>query len=79
RQRRHGVLDGRGVSLSVYDVQHPVPPLSKDAPPGFQAERKALQQLRKAVRKGEMPMELYEEERVRQAEAHAPASKGEPR
>ncbi|CAM3426196.1 CPBP family glutamic-type intramembrane protease [Corallococcus soli] len=73
------LLDGRGVSLSVYDVQHPVPPLSKDAPPGFQAERKALQQLRKAVRKGEMPMELYEEERVRQAEAHAPASKGEPR
>ncbi|RKH39872.1 CPBP family intramembrane metalloprotease [Corallococcus llansteffanensis] len=67
-----GLVDGRGVSLSVYDIQHPVPPLSKDADPGLQAERKALQQLRKSVRKGELPMEAYEEERLRQAQAHAP-------
>ena len=67
-----GLVDGRGVSLSVYDIQHPVPPLSKNADPGLQAERKALQQLRKAVRKGELPMEVYEEERLRQSQAHAP-------
>ncbi|WP_233583567.1 type II CAAX endopeptidase family protein [Corallococcus sp. CA053C] len=67
-----GLVDGRGVSLSVYDIQHPVPPLSKNADPGLQAERKALQQLRKSVRKGELPMEVYEEERLRQAQAHAP-------
>ncbi|MCY1041807.1 type II CAAX endopeptidase family protein [Corallococcus sp. bb12-1] len=71
------LVDGRGVSLSVYDIQHPVPPLAKDADPGLQAERKALQQLRKSVRKGEMPMELYEEERLRQSKAHAPELKGE--
>ncbi|WP_233602279.1 CPBP family intramembrane glutamic endopeptidase [Corallococcus sp. CA047B] len=67
-----GVVDGRGVSLSVYDVQHPVPPLGKNAAPGLQAERKALHQLRRSVRKGEMPMELYEEERLRQSKAHEP-------
>jgi uncharacterized protein len=72
-----GLVDGRGVSLSVYDVQHPVPPLKKDADPALQAERKALRQLRASVRKGEVPMEAYEEERLRQSEAANPP-KGRP-
>ncbi|WP_375758322.1 type II CAAX prenyl endopeptidase Rce1 family protein [Corallococcus exercitus] len=72
------LVDGRGVSLSVYDVQHPVEPLGKNADPALQAERKALRQLRDAVRRGEVPMEAYEEERLRQSEAHGPG-KGKPR
>ncbi|WP_304503237.1 type II CAAX endopeptidase family protein [Corallococcus sp. Z5C101001] len=72
------VVDGRGVSLSVYDVQHPVTPLKKDADPALQAERKALQQLRVAVRKGQAPMERYEEERLRQSEAYGPPDKKKP-
>ncbi|MFB1484751.1 type II CAAX prenyl endopeptidase Rce1 family protein [Corallococcus sp. RDP092CA] len=71
-----GLVDGRGVSLSVYDVQHPVEPLGKNADPALQAERKALRQLRNAVRRGEAPMEAYEEERLRQSEA---PKKGRPR
>ncbi|WP_223645239.1 type II CAAX endopeptidase family protein [Corallococcus sp. EGB] len=73
-----GLVDGRGVSLSVYDVQHPVEPLGKDADPALQAERKALRQLRAAARRGEVPMEAYEEERLRQSEGQAPA-KDKPR
>jgi membrane protease YdiL (CAAX protease family) len=63
-------VDARGISLNFYDVQHPLPELEKDSPPGLQAERKALQVLRGAARRGETPMEAYREERERQAHAH---------
>ncbi|MGE6763365.1 CPBP family glutamic-type intramembrane protease [Corallococcus interemptor] len=74
-----GLVDGRGVSLSVYDVQHPVEPLPKDADPALQAERKAMRQLRDAARRGQVPMEAYEEERLRMSEAYGPAKKNKPR
>lgn len=65
-----GVVDARGISLNLYDVQHPLPELDKDAPPGLHAERKALQALRASARRGELPMEAYQEERERQIHAH---------
>jgi membrane protease YdiL (CAAX protease family) len=66
-------LDARGISLNSYDMQHPLPELEKDAPPGLLAERKALQALRRSARRGELPMEAYHEERERQAHSHRQA------
>ncbi|QSQ28170.1 CPBP family intramembrane metalloprotease [Pyxidicoccus parkwayensis] len=66
-------LDTRGLSLNLYDMQHPLPELGKDAPPGLLAERKALMVLRTSARQGKTPMEDYREERERQMRAHRQA------
>jgi membrane protease YdiL (CAAX protease family) len=66
-----GALDARGISLSIFDIQHPLPKLTKNAPPGLLAEREALHGLRIAARRGKITMEAYEEERLRQVKAHA--------
>ncbi|MCP3167170.1 type II CAAX endopeptidase family protein [Myxococcus qinghaiensis] len=68
-----GVVDRRGISLNLFDVAHPLTPLKKDAEPGLQAERKALEELRTAARRGDAPMEAYHEERLRQVSAHKAA------
>ncbi len=68
-----GAVDARGISLNFYDAQHSLPELEKDAAPGLHAERKALQVLRSAARRGELPMEGYYEERERQIRAHREA------
>lgn len=65
-----GAVDARGISLNFYDIQHPLPLLEKDAAPGLHAERQALNVLRAAARRGEVPMEAYYEERERQIQAH---------
>jgi membrane protease YdiL (CAAX protease family) len=63
-------VDARGISLNFHDVQHPLPALEKEAAPGLHAERQALNVLRTAARRGEVPMEAYYEERERQIQAH---------
>ncbi|MFP2928317.1 CPBP family intramembrane glutamic endopeptidase [Pyxidicoccus sp. 3LG] len=63
-------VDARGISLNFYDAQHQLPALEKDAAPGLHAERSALNVLRAAARRGEVPMEAYHEERLRQIKAH---------
>ncbi len=63
-------VDSRGIALNLHDAQQKLPELPDDAPPGLQAERKALQTLRAAARRGELPMEAYHEERARQLQAH---------
>jgi hypothetical protein len=65
------VVDSRGIRLSMFDAQHPLPKVAKDAPDALHAERAALQELRARARRGEVPMQEYEEERVRQAKASA--------
>jgi hypothetical protein len=67
------VVDSRGISLNLHDAQQKLPPLPRDAPPGLQAEREALKALRAAARRGEFPMEAYQEERARQFQAHRQA------
>ncbi|MCP3143406.1 CPBP family intramembrane metalloprotease [Pyxidicoccus sp. QH1ED-7-1] len=67
-------VDARGISLNYYDAQHPLPSLEKDAPPGLQAERSALDALRAGARRGDVPMEAYHEERLRQIQAHRQAT-----
>jgi len=66
-------VDARGTLLNLHDAQHKLPPLPRDAPPGLQAEREALKALRAAARRGELPMEAYQEERARQLQAHRQA------
>ncbi|MBZ4416353.1 CPBP family intramembrane metalloprotease [Myxococcus sp. RHST-1-4] len=63
-------VDARGISLNFHDARHPLPVLEKDAPPGLHAEREALNSLRAAARRGDVPMEAYHEERERQIQAH---------
>ncbi|NMO16730.1 CPBP family intramembrane metalloprotease [Pyxidicoccus fallax] len=65
-----GAVDARGISLNFHDAEHPLPALEKDAAPALHAERKALNSLRAAARRGEAPMEAYYEERQRQIQAH---------
>lgn len=60
-------VDRRGVSLSLYDAQHPLPPLGQDAPDALHAERSALEALRAQARRGEVPLEVYHDERERLA------------
>lgn len=68
-----GAVDARGISLNFHDAQHALPALEKDAAPGLHAEREALNVLRAAARRGEVPMESYYEERERQIQAHRKA------
>lgn len=64
------VVDRRGLALRFYDAANPLAPLKKDAAPGLQAEREALDSLRNAARRGDVPMEAYQQERLRQAREH---------
>lgn len=65
-------VDSRGIRLTWFDTQHPVPTLPKSAPAALQAERTALNELRAKARRGEVPLKQYEEERVRLAQALPP-------
>lgn len=65
-----GLVDARGIRLSTFDARHPLPTLDEGAPAGLHAERATLKELRARARRGEIPVEQYEEERVRQAERH---------
>ncbi|WP_305794173.1 type II CAAX endopeptidase family protein [Myxococcus landrumensis] len=67
------VVDRRGLALKFYDAANPLAPLKKDAAPGLQAERKALDSLRDEARRGDIPLEAYHEERLRQAREHSRA------
>lgn len=64
------LVDARGIRLSAFDASHPLPRLEQDAPAALHAERSALKELRAKARRGELPMEAYKEERIRQAERH---------
>ncbi|HYH95989.1 type II CAAX endopeptidase family protein [Hyalangium sp.] len=66
------LVDARGIRLRLVDMEHRLPKLPQDAPDALQAERTRLLQLREEARSGRMPMEAYEEERARQAQAHPP-------
>jgi len=61
------LVDARGIQLSTFDARHPLPRLAEDAPAERKEERKALQELRAKARRGEVPVEQYEAERVRVA------------
>ncbi|WP_224249185.1 CPBP family intramembrane glutamic endopeptidase [Hyalangium gracile] len=61
------LLDSRGIHLSFVDMQHRLPKLPKDASEAQQAERAELLRMRDEVRGGRLPIEVYEEERARQA------------
>ncbi|WP_342374258.1 type II CAAX endopeptidase family protein [Myxococcus stipitatus] len=67
------VVDRRGLALKFYDAANPLAPLKKDAAPGLQAERKALDALRDEARRGDVPLEAYQEERLRQVREHTRA------
>ncbi|AGC45946.1 CAAX amino terminal protease family protein [Myxococcus stipitatus DSM 14675] len=67
------VVDRRGLALKFYDAANPLTPLKKDAAPGLQAERKALDSLRDEARRGAVPLEAYQEERLRQVREHTRA------
>jgi len=60
-------LDPRGIQLSGYDRRYPLTPVPEDAPDALHAEREALYQLRIRARRGEVPIEEYVQERVRQS------------
>ncbi len=60
-------LDPRGIQLSGYDRRYPLTPVPEDAPDALHAEREALYQLRLRARQGEVPIEEYVQERVRQS------------
>ncbi len=64
------LVDARGIRLSTFDARYPLPPIAEQAPAGLHAERNALKELRAQARRGEIPVERYEEERVRQVERH---------
>lgn len=64
------VVDARGVRLSLLDTRTPLPRLEKNAPPERLDERARLKELRDQARRGEVPMEEYQRERVRLAEQH---------
>jgi hypothetical protein len=72
-------VDARGIRLNLFDMRYKLPPLPRKAPDALHAERAALRELRAQARRGEVPLEAYEEERVRlaedarQREAPAPA------
>lgn len=65
-------VDSRGIRLTWFDTKHPLPTLPKKAPAALQAERTALRELRAKARKGEVPLEAYQEERIRQEKALPP-------
>ncbi|MCE9673674.1 CPBP family intramembrane metalloprotease [Myxococcus stipitatus] len=67
------LVDRRGILLNAYDAFHPLPALGKNAPAALQAERQALDALRAEARQGKVPLEAYEEERLRQARDHRKA------
>lgn len=64
------LADWRGIRLRMIDMEHRLPKLPKTAPQKLQTERTQLQQLREEARSGRTPVEAYEEERVRQSQAH---------
>ncbi|WP_422723983.1 type II CAAX prenyl endopeptidase Rce1 family protein [Hyalangium rubrum] len=64
------LVDSRGIRLSYLDIQHRLPRLPKDAPDALHAERAQLKRLRQEVRGGRVPIKVYEEELLRQAQAH---------
>lgn len=66
------LADLRGIRLRLVDLEHRLPKLDRSAPDALQAERTHLLQLREEARNGRMPVEAYEEERARQAQAHPP-------
>jgi hypothetical protein len=64
------LVDARGIRLSLFDASHPLPPIAQDAPAALHAERTALKELRAKARRGEAPLEAYEEERLQQIGRH---------
>jgi len=63
------LADLRGIRLRLVELQYPLPKPSKTAPEKRQAEHTNLQQLREEARSGRIPVEAYEEERIRQSQA----------
>jgi hypothetical protein len=63
-------LDTRGIQVSEVDHRYPLRALPEKAPEELQAEREALYQLRVQARRGEVPLEVYTEERKRQSRSH---------
>ncbi|MDC0707321.1 type II CAAX endopeptidase family protein [Stigmatella sp. ncwal1] len=64
------LVDMPGIRLNLLDMRQPLPRLKKDAPDALHAERASLMQLRAQVRRGRVPLQVYEEERARQAFQH---------
>jgi hypothetical protein len=63
------LADLRGIRLRLVEMQYPLPKPSKTAPEKRQTEHTNLQQLREEARSGRIPVEAYEEERIRQSQA----------
>ncbi|HEX8818418.1 MAG TPA: type II CAAX endopeptidase family protein [Archangium sp.] len=60
-------LDPRGIELSAFDRDYPLRSVPQDAPDALHAEREALYELRIRARRGDIPLEAYMQERVRQS------------
>lgn len=60
-------LDPLGIQLSKIDARYPLQSVPEEAPDVLHAEREALFELRVRARRGEIPLEEYAQERVRQS------------